>query len=132
MPSQTRSLTLKTGSLLLDSKNTRIPSDRRSEDQRRLLQELLENEDVKDLALSIANLGLFPNERLLVMAAGRHFIVLEGNRRLAAIKLLLNPGLAPTDPLVAYFRKLSDRADLTALGKVVFWFTVNWTAALFS
>lgn len=118
MPSQPRSLTLKTGSLLLDSKNTRIPSDRRSEDQRRLLQELLENEDVKDLASSIANLGLFPNERLLVMAAGRHFIVLEGNRRLAAIKLLLNPGLAPTDSLVAYFRKLSDKADLTALGKV--------------
>jgi hypothetical protein len=115
MSCETRSLTVKTGSLLLDSKNTRIPSDRRSDDQRRLIQELLEKEDVKELAASIAKLGLFPNERLLVLATDRHYVVLEGNRRLAAIKLLLNPGLAPTDALVSYFRKLSDRANLSEL-----------------
>lgn len=115
MSSPIRSLTVKTGSLLLDSKNTRIPSDRRSDDQRCLIQELLENEDVKELAASIAKLGLFPNERLLVLATDRHYVVLEGNRRLAAIKLLLNPGLAPTDAQVSYFRKLSDKANLSEL-----------------
>jgi len=119
MSVQTRSLTVKTGSLLLDSKNTRIPEDRRSEDQRSLVQELLEAEDVKGIATSIAKLGLFPNERLIVIPSntGRNFVVLEGNRRLAAIKLLMNPGLAPTEHQVTYFRRLSEKADLPALGK---------------
>ncbi len=98
--------------------NTRIPEERRSEDQRRLLHELLEHEDVKELASSISKLGLFPNERLIVMGSGRSYIVLEGNRRLAAIKLLLNPELAPTDAQVKYFRKLSAKVNLASLGKL--------------
>jgi len=116
MATDSRSTSIKTGSLLLDAKNSRIPSDRRSEDQRRLLHALLEHEDVKSLASSITKLGLFPNERLVVLPSGRRFIVLEGNRRLAAIKLLLNPELAPTTGLVKYFRGLSAKADLAALG----------------
>ena len=116
MATESRSAPIKAGSLQLDAKNTRIPSDRRSDDQRGLLHELLEHEDVKSLASSIAKLGLFPNERLVVVPSGRRFVVLEGNRRLAAIRLLLNPELAPTDGLVRYFRGLSAKADLAALG----------------
>jgi hypothetical protein len=114
----TRSTKVKTGSLLLDPKNTRIPSDRRSDSQRQLLHELLAHEDVKSLAASIAKIGLFANERLVVVPSGRCFTVLEGNRRLAAIKLLLSPELAPTTSLVKYFRSLSAKADLASLGKV--------------
>lgn len=109
---------IKVGSLLLDSKNTRIPADRRSEDQRALLHALIEHEDVRELAASIAKLGLFPNERLVVMPAGRWFIVLEGNRRLAAIRLLLNPELAETSTQVKYFRGLSAKASLSQLSSV--------------
>ena len=108
----------KVGSLLLDPKNARLPPDRRSEDQRELLHALLEHEDVKGLASSIAKLGLFPNERIVVIASGRRFIVLEGNRRLAAIRLLFNPELAPRDSLVKYYRKLSARANLAALTRL--------------
>lgn len=118
MRTSTRAATLKTGSLLFDPKNTRIPANRRSNDQRRLLHELLEHEDVKGLASSITKLGLFPNERLVVVSSGKRFVVLEGNRRLAAIKLLLNPELAPTDAQVKYFRRLSSRTDIPSLGKV--------------
>jgi hypothetical protein len=81
------------------------------------LHELLEHEDVTGLASSIAKLGLFPNERLVVISSGKGFTVLEGNRRLASIKLLLNPELAPTSPQVKYFRKLSEKTDLSALGE---------------
>lgn len=118
MTTTSKSTTIKVGSLLLDANNTRIPADRRSKDQRHLLHELLEHEEVKDLASSITKLGLFPNERLVVMPSGKRFTVLEGNRRLAAMKLLLNPELAPSDTTVRYFRKLSARADLLAIGKV--------------
>lgn len=118
MATESRSATIRTGSLLFDPKNTRIPADRRSEDQRKLLHELLEHEDVTGLASSISKLGLFPNERLVVISSGHRFTVLEGNRRLAAIKLLLSPELAPTDTLVKYFRRLSATTDLAALGKI--------------
>lgn len=119
MTTESKSATIKVGSLLLDPKNTRIPADRRSENQRQLLHELLQHEDVRGLASSIAKLGLFPNERLVVVSSGqRRFIVLEGNRRLAAIRLILTPELAPTDALVKYFRALSAQADLAALGKI--------------
>jgi hypothetical protein len=118
VPPKSKALSLKAGSLNLDAKNARIPPERRSDDQRALLHALLEFEDVKALAASISKLGLFPNERLIVIADGRRFTVLEGNRRLAAIKLLLNPQLAPTPQLVTYFRRLASKINLTDFGKL--------------
>jgi hypothetical protein len=118
MAPKSKSAVLKAGSLILDSKNTRIPADRRSDDQRHLLHQLVEHEDIRGLASSIVKLGLFPNERLVVVASGRRYVVLEGNRRLAAIKLLLSPELAPDAASVRFFRKLSDKTDVGALGKL--------------
>lgn len=112
------SRTVSIGNLQLDPLNSRIPPERRSNNQRQLLHALLEHEDVKGLASSISKLGLFPSDRLIVEATGRQYTVLEGNRRLAAIKLLLNPELAPTDTSVKYFRRLASKANLQQLGKV--------------
>ena len=86
--------TVRVGNLLLDPQNTRIPTAHQTDDQRALLHELVAHEEVLGLAKSIASLGLFPSERMVVMPYGRYFLVLEGNRRLAAIRLLLNPELA--------------------------------------
>lgn len=129
MATASKAAVIKTGSLLLDPKNTRIPADRRSEDQRRLLHELLQHEDVRGLAASIAKLGLFPNERLVVMPLDHRHVVLEGNRRLAAIKLLLNPELAPTTALVRYFRGLSAKAGIGELSKLDVAIVANRVAA---
>lgn len=118
MATSYKTKTVKIGNLLLDPLNARIPTDRRSDDQRLLLHELLEHEDVRGLAASIAKLGLFPNERLVAIASGRRFVVLEGNRRLAAVRLLLNPENAATDAQVRYFRRLSGRANLSDLAQV--------------
>ena len=57
---------LRIGRLRLDSRNTRIPPAHRSEDERALVHELVEHEDVVNLAASISKHGLFPNERLVV------------------------------------------------------------------
>lgn len=113
-----KATTRKAGSLLLDPKNARIPRERRSDSQRALLHELLAHQDVRKLAKSIAKLGLFPSERLVVTPEGRRWVVLEGNRRLAAIKLLLNPDLAPAKRQVTELRRWAGQADLSAFAKL--------------
>jgi hypothetical protein len=118
MSIDSRATQLRAGSLLLDPKNARIPPERRSDNQRQLLHELLSTENVRALAQSIANKGLFNNERLVVTPSGKRHVVLEGNRRLAAVRLLMNPELAPTANQVRFFRALSAKADLSALGKI--------------
>jgi hypothetical protein len=46
-----------------------------------------------DVAESISTRGYFPNEPLLAVKEADKFIVVEGNRRLAALKALREPGL---------------------------------------
>jgi len=60
-----------------------------------VINEMLDDESVQDLMLSIGQKGYFEGEPLLVVASknGR-YIVVEGNRRLAAVKLL-NGEIAP-------------------------------------
>ena len=54
---------------------------------------LWEEMDVRELVLSIAASGFFRHEPLLVAKEGGENIVIEGNRRLAAVKSLLDPSL---------------------------------------
>jgi len=49
--------------------------------------------DVHELVLSIAASGFFPYEALLVAKEAGKNIVIEGNRRLAAVRILLEPGI---------------------------------------
>lgn len=50
--------------------------------------------DVMELVLSISSSGYFPHEPLIVTEENRKLVVLEGNRRLAALKVLTVDGLA--------------------------------------
>lgn len=50
--------------------------------------------DVRELVMSIVASGFFPHEPLIVAEENGKNIVIEGNRRLAAVKLLLAPDLA--------------------------------------
>ena len=112
---ENKTRSVKLGNLLLDPRNTRIPTAHHTDDQRALLHELVKHENVATLAKSVAKLGLFPNERMVVMREGRRYVVLEGNRRLAAIKLLLTPELAQTPAQVRVYRKLAQTTDLASL-----------------
>ena len=49
--------------------------------------------DVREVMLSVAASGYFQNEPLIVAQEGGKNVVIEGNRRLAAVRVLLNPEL---------------------------------------
>jgi len=77
--------------LLLDSDNPRLASMPNANTQDGLLKLLWEEMAVDEVALSIAANGFFPEEQLFVVpAAGKtgKYVVVEGNRRLAAVILL--------------------------------------------
>lgn len=83
----------------LDRDNPRInveASDKESD----IIQKLLLHEEVQELARKIAQSGLLPGERIIVAQEKGQWVVLEGNRRICACKLLLSPQLVP-----AHFRK---------------------------
>ncbi len=79
--------------LLLDSHNPRFAATAENEKQDSLLKVLWSEFAVDEVALSIAANGFFQEEPLLVVPHDRSkpdgpFVVVEGNRRLAAVLLL--------------------------------------------
>ena len=58
-----------------------------------VIQTLWEKMDVREVMMSIAASGFFPHEPLIVSRENEKHVVIEGNRRLAAVKVLLNPSL---------------------------------------
>jgi hypothetical protein len=84
---------LKIEQLVLDSDNPRITH---AAGQQEALQKVVKDQGGKlvRLAESIVEHGLSPIERLMVLevsAKPRRFIALEGNRRVTALRLLVNP-----------------------------------------
>jgi transposase-like protein len=65
---------------------------------------------VHALAKSIAEDGYFPDERIVVIEQDGSTIVLEGNRRISALKVLMNPDLAP-DEMKSKFQRLAEIVD---------------------
>ncbi|WP_375624186.1 ParB/Srx family N-terminal domain-containing protein [Bartonella sp. TT119HLJHH] len=86
----TKEFSLKT--LKLDLENPRIP---RFTSEKDAINFLCITEKILELSEDIAENGLSPFEKLMVIQDGEKYVVKEGNRRLAALKLLDNPSLAP-------------------------------------
>lgn len=88
--------TLPIASLQLDVQNPRLPEG--SATQREAIQAMLRAEGAKTIALAqdIASQKLNPTEKLAVVAGPepKRYTVLEGNRRLTALRLLAEPSLA--------------------------------------
>lgn len=80
-------------SLHLDPKNPRLGRETSARAPREIIQHLFEHDKAIEVAKSIATRGYFPNEPLLAIKEGDQLIVVEGNRRLAAVKALREPGL---------------------------------------
>jgi hypothetical protein len=100
---------VKITNLLLDSANTRLPEGDRSQPE--TIHAVLKSEGPKTLALakSIAEEGLSPMDRLIVMPApgdAKRFVVLEGNRRVTALKMLGEPAVAEAALLGAQMKNL--------------------------
>lgn len=88
-PTTRRSIT----GLHLDAKNPRLGRETSARAPREIIQYLFENDKAIDVAQSIAERGYFPNEPLLAIKENALLVVVEGNRRLAALKVLREPGL---------------------------------------
>lgn len=104
-------------SLSLDPLNPRIAEADENLSQRKLIEYLLEYDQVYELAKDIVEKGYFPTEALIGVVIEDKKIILEGNRRLTALKLLVNPDSAPQS-YKKKFRGLSDRVDLSLIKKV--------------
>jgi hypothetical protein len=83
--------------LALDPKNPRLYNGKSFGDNaesHELVKALADTADLDELIKSISENGYLSIEPLIIMKRANDFIVLEGNRRLAAIKLLCDPELA--------------------------------------
>lgn len=83
-------------SLLLDPENPRLPEDLQGAEQPIILAYLYEHDVLTELVDSYLTNGFFPNEQLLVLPPredGKR-IVVEGNRRLGALKYLFHDATA--------------------------------------
>jgi hypothetical protein len=115
---------LKVSRLLLDLANPRIT---KAGGQHEALQKIIDDQDIKLVALaeSIVENGLNPMDRFLILKSDTEadkFIVLEGNRRLAALRILNNPAVLHSLELRTAMRKrfeeLSQDFDLTEIEPV--------------
>lgn len=82
--------------LTLDRENPRFGLHV-AENETAALAILLDKANLRELWDSIAERGYEPFEPLVATPVGDELVVLEGNRRLAAVKLLLNPSLASSE-----------------------------------
>lgn len=86
--SSAKSLEVKVSDLDFDPDNPRFPKEIAAGPRAQLIERFVRDERLLELVESIGNQGFFGGEPLLVVKDGGRFVVLEGNRRLAALKLL--------------------------------------------
>jgi len=107
--------------LLIDTLNPRLEDEPSS--QRKAVQAVatLQKEKLATLAEDIVQHGVNPSDSPIVIPAPKQpgrYIVLEGNRRLSALRALENPDLivgAVEEKLVRRFRKLNERYQKNAI-----------------
>lgn len=106
--------------LLLDRQNPRLPEDLEPESQEELIEFVAEEYDALRIAESMARFKYFRSEPLIVVEEEGQHVVVEGNRRLAALKILLDDELREALPLsrAERWRAAADQADREALGEV--------------
>lgn len=82
--------------LTFDFKNPRLPefglTSNSTEDE--VIRVLWQAMDVRELVMSIAASGFFRHEPLIVAQEDSKNIVIEGNRRLAAVRVLVDPAVS--------------------------------------
>lgn len=80
--------------LYLDEQNPRLPKSLQSASEEEILEYMLLDASLIELMLAIGKNDFFPGEQLLVVKTRNDvYKVIEGNRRLSAVKLLNKPDL---------------------------------------
>jgi hypothetical protein len=104
--------------LLLDHENPRLPRSVEREQQEMLVY-IAENYSIEELMTSIGENGFFPGEPIIALRGQEKHIVVEGNRRLAAVKLLAAPQLVNI-PSITRISNEAKQPDPVTLPVVVF------------
>lgn len=86
---------IKLSSLEFDPQNPRLPQNIDGNNEKEVITYLIDEANIPELMMSIGEQGYFDGEPLLVVARDDHYIVVEGNRRLCALKLLNSTSSAP-------------------------------------
>lgn len=85
---------IKIQDLILDKENPRLPKSMSNKSEVEIINYFLSDASLLELMLAIGINNFFEGEQLLVVEENGKYIVIEGNRRLSAVKLLHNPDLA--------------------------------------
>ena len=83
---------MKADELHFDLINPRLAEFPQETDEMSILKLLWKEMDIKELVMSILANGFFEHEPLYIINEVGKWVVIEGNRRLAAIKSILSPG----------------------------------------
>lgn len=83
--------------LMLDPENYRLDRTGSALSQAQIIEQLVKNENIRELASAIVQKGYIPVDDLVYVVENGKKLVVEGNRRLCAFKLLRKPSLAPPD-----------------------------------
>ena len=83
-------------SLSFDPQNPRLPVRYRHKSDEEVIEWMLQDASLMDLVISIGQNGYFPGEPMLCAPSEKEgiYVVIEGNRRLAACKILSQPTIA--------------------------------------
>jgi hypothetical protein len=78
--------------LFLDPENIRLDIENKSQDA--IITDLFVNENAFQILESMVENGLFPDELPIIVYENKKYLVIEGNRRVASLKAILNPSLS--------------------------------------
>ncbi len=81
--------------LALDPENPRLPPAFKNRPEKQIIEVMLDRFAIHEIAESICTAGFVPLDPFVAYDDGKRVVVLEGNRRLATLKLFLDPSLTP-------------------------------------
>lgn len=109
---------ISTTTLRLDLNNPRLSETTKKLSQSEIIDYLIENEKVYELAIDIVTKGYFLNEQPIIVKENGKYHVLEGNRRVSASKILINPDLVKSSARRSNLKKLLKTFDISIIEKL--------------
>jgi hypothetical protein len=113
VPSDAKLGELRLDVLELDSQNPRLPAGMTWKTEKELIEFIAVTYDAIEVARSIVRFGYFPSEPLIVVEKDDGmYLVVEGNRRLVALRILAEPSLADNLDDAPEWRSIAEGAKL--------------------
>lgn len=111
-------LSLSVSNLKLDKDNPRIPTYISTRTTKDILSYLFEYEKVDRLAEKIVDKGFISHDPIYVIKEKESYVVVEGNRRVSALKCLLDPSLVPSASKMRKLEKLKKKLGQNQIEKI--------------